>query len=128
QSSALVEPRRAMIDCPMRDAWARDESAQRAKFLIDAVHAVAESKPLAVAHETHVPERRVPNHAARLVVALRELECTAVDLAEDHASIDVGDTIVVVANDAIGVRHPNARLSSEVALRAHDVVIGRVGA
>jgi hypothetical protein len=63
-----------MVDGAMGDTRARDESAQRTKFLIDAVHRVSKPEPFAVSHERGVPERRVAHDTARLVVALRELE------------------------------------------------------
>ena len=115
-----------MVDRAVRDAGARDEAAQRTKILIDAVQPVAKSESLAVARQADVPQRCVLHHAARLVIALGALKGRGVHLAERVAAVDAGNAIVVRAGDAVGVRHADARLVADVALRPHDVEVRRV--
>src|SRR4051812_5965550 len=105
-----------MLEHRIHQSRPRDESARRAKILIDATYLMAEAVAFAVAIEAEVEQRRVRDGGSRLVVALRVLERSAVDVAEYHAAVDVGDAIVVAADDAVGVRHADARLAADVAL------------
>ena len=121
--AALAEPGAAMIDRRVHDSGARDESAQRAEVLADAGHRVAEARIACRCARKFLPTAARSASTPRVLSKLsRVLERAAVHLAEHDAAVDVGDAIVVAADDAIGVRHADARLVADVALRAQDVV------
>src|SRR5687767_6471669 len=88
----------AMRESRVGDSRTRDESAARDELGIDAVDAVANPEPPAVAGKARVPERRVPFAFALIGKALGPLDACIVDLSEDDTRVGIGDAIPLVTD------------------------------
>src|SRR5919204_5363797 len=110
--------RHAMIDVRAHHARPRDESTTRAEVVTDAGEQVMNAELFSIAREARAPQGRGDRHARCSIEAARALQIHAVDITEHQSAVDIGNTIVVVAKNAVGVGDADTRLPTEIVLRA----------
>src|SRR2546423_3308767 len=117
-----VELRNTMVDVGAHDAGPGDEAAARAEIFADSSEQITRPELLAVAREDRPPQWRAQVYAGSSVEASSALQAQTVDVTKHQSTVDVGNSIVVVADHAIRVGEADARPPTQIALRAHDGV------
>src|SRR3954464_13609160 len=105
----------------MHDAVAADESARALELIRDPREDTTQAPDAMPDRELREPQGRGPGSAAAARATAGELEGQTVDLFENQPAVDVGDAIVVVAFDPVGVGDADARSMAQAVLGAQNV-------